>query len=168
MTATADGVVEHGEIVGVGPGSVDVRIVATDACAACNSCSRIDKDGMVLTDVRDDLGAAEGDRVEVIIPPGSDLRAGWYVYVLPVLTLLVGYGVGDVLGRLAGWDADATGAAFAILGVVAGMLVMRGRVRNVLASERFRPRLRAIIARGREAAVAPGPTSEAGVRAPER
>lgn len=152
MTETGEGVVERGEVVGVGLGSVDVRIIASaETCGGCNACSRVEKDGMVLTDVMDQLGAAEGDRVEVMIPAGSDLRAGLYAYVMPVLTLLLGYGVGDALGRLVGWPPDTTGAVCAILAFVVGMLAMRQRLRKVLASDRFRPRLRAIIARGREA-----------------
>jgi positive regulator of sigma E activity len=144
--------IEHGEVVGAGPGSVDVRVESGEACTAgCSHCSRVDKDGMLITDVRNDIGASEGDSVEVLIPAGSDMRAGVYVYIGPVVALLLGYGAGNGLGHLAGWDPDATGAAFAILGVVAGMLVMRSRARKVLASERFRPRLRAIIAHGHQA-----------------
>jgi positive regulator of sigma E activity len=145
-----EGVVETGEVVGVGPGSADVRITANDACEGCGHCSRVDKGGMVLTDVRNDLSAGEGDRVEVLIPSGSDLRAGAYVYIGPVAALLLGYGVGNTVGRMIGWDPDTTGAIVAVMGVVAGSLFMRSRARKVLVSERFRPRLRAIIASGRE------------------
>lgn len=145
-----EGVIEIGEVVGVGPGSADVRITASDACEGCGHCSRVDKGGMVLTDVRNDLSASEGDRVEVLIPSGSDLRAGAYVYIGPVVALLIGYGVGNAVGSVVGWDPDTAGALFAVMGVVAGTLFMRSRARKVLASDRFRPRLRAIIASGRE------------------
>lgn len=140
-------VIECGEVVGTGPGSVDVRVARTEACTNCSHCSRIDKDGMLIADVRNDLGAGEGDRVEVEIPPGADLRAGVYAYVLPVAALLVGYVLGYTVGKLAGWDADLTGAALGVLGVAGGMLVMRTRARKVLSSDRFRPRVRAIMAR---------------------
>ncbi|HEX9093223.1 MAG TPA: SoxR reducing system RseC family protein [Coriobacteriia bacterium] len=149
MSTLDGGVIERGEVVGTGPRSVDVRIRATDACDGCNACSRVDKEGMVMTDVRDDLGAAEGDLVEVTVPEGTDMRAGAYVYLGPVAALLVGYAMGNAVGRLAGWDPDATGAVMAVAGVIAGMLLMRGRARKVLASERFRPKVRAIISRGR-------------------
>lgn len=141
------GTIECGEVVGVGPGSVDVRVARTEACANCSHCTRVGKDGMVITDVRNDLGAGEGDRVEVEIPPGTDLRAGVYAYILPVVALLVGYVLGYTVGKLAGWDADLTGAALGILGVAGGMLGMRSRARKVLSSDRFRPRVHAIMAR---------------------
>jgi positive regulator of sigma E activity len=139
--------IECGEVVGVGPDSVDVRVSRTDACTNCSHCSKVDKDGMLITDVRNDMGASEGDQVEVEIPPGTDIRAGMYAYILPVVALLVGYLIGYTIGMLAGWDADLTGAAFAILGVASGMLGMRSRARKVLSSDRFRPRVRAIMAR---------------------
>ncbi len=141
--------IECGEVVGVGPGSVDVRVRRTDACANCSHCSKVDKDGMVITDVGNDIGAQEGDQVEVEIPAGTDLRAGMYAYILPVAALLVGYLIGYTVGRLAGWDADLTGAALGIIGVAGGMLGMRSRARKVLSSDRFRPKVRAIMVRAR-------------------
>lgn len=144
------GLIECGEVVGVGPGSVDVRVTATEACANCSHCSKVDKDGMVIKDVRNDADAAQGDQVEVEIPPGTDLRAGVYAYVLPVVALLVGYGAGNTLGKVVGWDPDLTGAALGVLGVAGGMLYMRTRARKVLSSDRFRPRVRAIMSRARD------------------
>lgn len=144
-------VIERGEVVGAGPGSVDVRIHSDGkACASCNACSHVDKGGMVLTDVRNDIGASEGDLVEVAIPEGTDIRAGAYVYIGPVIALLLGYGVGNAAGSALGWDPDATGAIMAVAGVIGGMMFMRSRARKVLAAERFRPRVRAIMSRGRE------------------
>jgi sigma-E factor negative regulatory protein RseC len=140
--------IEHGQVIGAGPGSVDVRMGAgTDACAKCSHCTRVDKEGLVISDVRDDIGVKVGDTVEVEIPEDADLRAGVIVYVLPVIALLVGYGVGRALAGYLGWDADATGAVFALIGVAGGMMFMRSRARRMLASERFRPRVRAIMAR---------------------
>jgi positive regulator of sigma E activity len=141
------GKIECGEVVGVGPGSVDVRVSRTEACASCSHCTKVDKDGMVITDVRNDLDAAEGDQVEVEIPAGTDLRAGVYAYILPVVALLLGYVLGYTIGKLAGWDADLTGAALGIAGVAGGMLGMRSRARKVLSSARYRPRVHAIMAR---------------------
>jgi positive regulator of sigma E activity len=163
MAGSGIGIVEHGTVIGVGPGSVDVRVKATEACANCSHCSRVDKDGMVIGDVGNDLGAEEGDTVEVEIPPGTDIRAGIYAYILPVVALLVGYGVGNALGTLMRWDADLTGAAFAVLGVAVGMLTMRSRARKVLSSDRFRPRVRAIIAR----AVAGGGSARPVIEGPD-
>ena len=100
--------------------------------------------------MRNDVGAAQGDQVAVEIPPGTDIRAGVYAYILPVVALLLGYGAGNTLGRLAGWDPDLTGAVLGVLGVAGGMLFMRTRARKVLSSDRFRPRVRAIISRARE------------------
>jgi positive regulator of sigma E activity len=142
--------IEHGEVVGVGVDSVDVRVTATEACANCSHCSKVDKDGMLISDVRNDLGAEQGDRVEVEIPPGTDIRAGVYAYILPVVALLVGYGAGNALGILTGWDPDLTGAVFGVAGVAGGMLFMRTRARKVLSSDRFRPKVRAIMARARD------------------
>ena len=139
--------VECGEVVGVGLDSVDVRMLAGAQCGGCNHCSSVDKSGLTLTDVRDDLGARVGDRVEVVVPHEADVRAGLIAYIGPVVALLIGYGAGDLLGRFMHWNTDLTGAALAVAGVTAGMLLMRSRARRLLSAEEFRPSVRAIIAR---------------------
>jgi positive regulator of sigma E activity len=140
-------------VVGVGVDSVDVRVKATEACANCSHCSKVDKDGMLISDVSNAIGAEQGDHVEVEIPPGTDLRAGVYAYVLPVVALLVGYGAGNALGIVTGMDPDLTGAVFGVAGVAGGMLFMRTRARKVLSSDRFRPKVRAIMSRARDSRV---------------
>ncbi len=144
-----DEVIESGEVVAVEPGLVDVRVARTDACEQCSHCSKVDKDGMLITGVSNSIGASRGDIVEVEIPAGTDIRAGIYAYVLPVVALLLGYAVGFVLGQSLGWDPDLTGAVLGIAGAIGGMTYMRTGARKVLESERFRPKVRAIMAPAR-------------------
>jgi positive regulator of sigma E activity len=145
--------IERGEVVAAGNGSVDVRIEPDDPakCAGCNACSTVGPEALMISDAANDVSAAVGDLVEVEIPPGTDLRAGLVVYVMPVAALLVGYGIGRTAAPWLGWDPDGTGAVTAISGVVVGMMLVRSRAHRMLSSDRFRPRVRAIIARGREA-----------------
>jgi positive regulator of sigma E activity len=143
------GMLEHGVVIATGLGGVDVRVAATEACAQCSHCSKVDKDGMVISDVANAVGAGEGDTVEVEIPPGTDIRAGIYAYLYPVGALLLGYISGYTIGKFTGMDPDLVGAACGVIGVAAGMLWMRDRARKVLSSDRFRPRVRAIIARAK-------------------
>jgi positive regulator of sigma E activity len=143
-------VIERGQVIAVAASGIDVRMHdgETAACKDCGHCSRVDKEGLVICDVRDDFGVFVGDDVEVEISDEADVRAGIVVYILPVATLLLGYGIGRFIGSQMGWNPDMTGAVVAVMGVVAGMLLMRTRVRKLFVSDRFRPKVRAIITRG--------------------
>lgn len=127
-------------------GAVDVRVQASGACENCSACCRVDKDGVTIEGARDPLGAAVGDTVEVEIPEGADARAGVLVFVLPVVGLLLGYGIGAAASTALGEAPDLGGAIGAVLAIAVALVVVRVRGRAV-PDERFRPVVRAIIAR---------------------
>jgi len=150
---------ERGIVVTVSGDSADIRVATGVGCEGCASdCCRVDKDGLIVEGALNELGAHVGDEVEVVIPPGADVRAGLIVYVLPVAALLAGYVAGSVLGSLAGIDRDAAGAAGAVLAVSAGLLLLRMRGRSALRDGRYRPRVHAIIAPG----LSPSPDARGG------
>jgi sigma-E factor negative regulatory protein RseC len=137
---------ERGTVTAAGDGAVDVRVQATAACENCSACCRVDKDGVTVEGARDPLGAAVGDLVEVEIPEGADTRAGVLVFILPVLGLLVGYAIGAAVSTALGQAPDLGGAIGAVLAIAVALVVVRVRGRAV-PDERFRPVVRAIIAR---------------------
>jgi sigma-E factor negative regulatory protein RseC len=143
------GTSERGLVIAVDGDSADVRVSAGVGCEGCKGdCCRVDKDGVVVEAALNEPGARVGDEVEVVIPEGTDVRAGLVVYVLPVVALLLGYLAGNLIGTAAGVNADAAGAIGAVLMVSAGLLLLRVRGRSALREARFRPRVRAIIAPG--------------------
>lgn len=146
------GLRERGVVVAASDGSVDVRVAAGGACEACGQCCRVDRDGLTIEGAIDPFGAKVGDEVEVEVPEAADVRAGIIVYVLPVVALLAGYGLGNLAGAAAGFPPDATGAVGAVAGISAGLLLMRFRGRAAASSQRLRPQVRAIIAPGSSAA----------------
>lgn len=101
---------------------------------------------MVMCDVADPIGVREGDTVEVELPEGARLLASAVAYGLPVAALVAGYVAGFLLGRTAGLDADAAGALTAVGAAVGTFLAARRVSAAAIATERFRPRVRAIIA----------------------
>ena len=91
--------------------------------------------------------------MEVEIPEGADTRAGIIAFILPAVGLLVGYALGFLAGSLLGVTPDVGGAVGAVAAIVAALLVLRARGRGALSDERYRPRVRAIIAPGLPAAL---------------
>jgi positive regulator of sigma E activity len=142
------GIVERGTVIVASEGSVDIRVAAGAACESCGACCHVDKDGVTVEGARDAFGAKVGDEVEVEIPEGADTRAGIIVFILPAVGLLAGYAGGYLAALTLGVTPDVGGAVGAVAAVVAALLVLRARGRDALSSERYRPRVRAIIAPG--------------------
>lgn len=147
------GIVERGIVISSSQGAVDVRVASGDACASCGACCHVDKDGVTVEGARNTIGASVGDEVEVEIPEGADTRAGIIVFIVPAVGLLVGYALGFGAGSLLGVTPDVGGAVGAVAAIGAALLVLRARGRSALSDERYRPRVRAIIAPGLPAAL---------------
>lgn len=141
--------IERGIVVGSGAEGVSVRVEASEACGGCGHCGRSGS-GMLMTDVLDALGARPGDTVEVELSAKGNMLAGVFVYALPVAGLLLGYVLGWLAGPRLGAQADAAGALGAL--AVAGAALAGGRKlgSGALSSERYRAKVRAIIARGQD------------------
>jgi sigma-E factor negative regulatory protein RseC len=149
------GIIERGTVIAASEGSVDVRVAAGDACASCAACCHVDREGVTVVGARDGFGSKLGDEVEVEIPEGADTRAGIIVFILPAVGLLAGYAGGYLAALTLGVTPDVGGAVGAVAAVVAALLVLRARGRDALSGERYRPRVRAIIAPG----LPPAPSS---------
>jgi len=145
---------ETGTVIAVADGAADVRVQSGAACANCSACCHVDKDGVTIEGALNRAGAQVGDRVEVEIPEGADARAGVLVFVLPAAGLLLGYALGAAVATLLGATPDVGGAFGAVLAVAVALVVLRYRGR-ALPDERFRPVVRAIIARNLPAPSAP-------------
>ena len=154
------GIIERGTVIAASEGSVDVRLEGGAACESCGACCHVDRDGVTVEGAADRLGAAVGDEIEIEIPEGADTRAGLIVFIIPAVGLLAGYLVGYLVARAVGFAGDTGGAIGAVAAIVAALLVLRARGRGALSDERYRPRVRAIIAPGLTAAPSTGAARE--------
>jgi len=139
--------IESGEVVRVQDDSADVTMVGSDSCEACGACHAVGAGRMIMEDVEDRLSTRVGDLVEVEIPEGSRLVGALVGYGTPIVVLVVGYLAGVLLSDVLRTDTDLTGAVFAVVSVVVMLIAVRYRGRDLLGSDRFRPRIHAIIRR---------------------
>lgn len=138
---------ERGTVVSAGDGIVDVAIEAKPDCETCGACAEGAAGTRLLEGAVNTPGARVGDLVEVDTPAAVRMRAQGLVYVFPVVSLLLGYLAGSLLGTMLRISPDQAGAAF---GIAAGALALASLRRFSGAFERSgrQPRVRAIIARG--------------------
>ncbi|MDO8848082.1 MAG: SoxR reducing system RseC family protein [Coriobacteriia bacterium] len=139
---------EHGRVITVHDGAVDVRMEVGAACGGCTSCARGANGEMIMRDVVDTLGVTVGDTVDVVIPDSIKSRAAVAIFLVPVVCMLLGYLAGYLLGRWAGIAPDVSGLVFALIGANLAVVGVRAAERKIASSTEFTPKVDAIIARG--------------------
>jgi sigma-E factor negative regulatory protein RseC len=112
---------ENGVVEKASPRTAVVIVERSSACEQCKSrgaCEMLSGRTMRI-EVANELGAREGDRVEITIPAASVLKLSFLVYLVPVVALVAGAYGGSLWAE--GRAGDPT-----LYAVAAGVLAMIG------------------------------------------
>ena len=108
---------EQGIIEKVTDQKATVRVRRSPACANCSSkisCDISNRD--MLVEVFNDLKAKVGDRVEISIPEGTVLKLSVFVYLFPIIALMIGAFLGEFIANSlqskSSWPAILLGIIF--------------------------------------------------------
>jgi sigma-E factor negative regulatory protein RseC len=107
---------QFGTILENAGGQARVLVRRPGACAHCGACELGSRAEQVIELPNPD-GYAPGTSVRLVVAEGEVARASFLVYVVPLLALFAGFGLGEYLGRLAGHPSDllVAGAGLACL-----------------------------------------------------
>ncbi|MDD5454229.1 MAG: SoxR reducing system RseC family protein [Candidatus Ratteibacteria bacterium] len=81
---------ETGIVAKIEDGKAIVSLAAGAYCDKCRICLFDDKGQRTLR-ANNDIGAKIGDRVEVFIPDGMISKSSFLIFILPIITFLIGY-----------------------------------------------------------------------------
>jgi sigma-E factor negative regulatory protein RseC len=144
--------IEKGTVEKVLGNKALVKIGRSSACSTCESRSscHVEGDKKIVIEVKNTLGAGEGETVELSMPTGSVLKASAAVYILPVLGLMLGAFLGKVFsGLLAlGFTASAIAGGAAGLGLSIAVLIYFDR--SVRSRPEYHPQMKRIIGESKE------------------
>lgn len=144
---------EPGVVEKASPHQAVVLVEQSSACEQCRSrgaCEVLSGKTMRV-ELSNELGAKEGDRVEITIPAASVLKVSFLVYLVPVAALVAGAYVGNIWAE--GRTADPTPYAVAtgMLAMIGSFLLLRRFERAASqASSKYRPRMSRILASNEE------------------
>lgn len=111
--------------------------------AGCRSClSSAKMESLVLNPV----GAQSGDVVQVSLKSMNLLAGAALLYVLPVLTLLVGALIGSAESAVAGWNGATAAVLGGGIGLAIGFGLVMGLDRCTWVRRRLAPRITAVLA----------------------
>ena len=144
---------EQGIVIGVesaGPGTARVKTVQPSACKACasrDSCGTgPGKEREV--DVINSVGAKCGDVIQITMETGALLKATFLLYVFPILFMLVGGAIGNLIGLQLSYDPSLVSAGVAIGMFILAMAFVRLRADKMALKTKYRPKITRIISRG--------------------
>jgi sigma-E factor negative regulatory protein RseC len=122
---------ESGCVVSVNDDVAVVAVRMSGACKKCGLCLASSDGKEMLLLAKNEIGAREGDSVEIEILPGKVIAAAFVVYMVPVVMTIVGFLVGNAL--TGGSESSALPIILAVLflaGSFAGVWIYDMRVRR--------------------------------------
>jgi len=97
--------IEEGRVIEVKGGLAKVEIRRSTSCGTCRVCW-MSEEGKMVACAENLIGAKVGQRVRLQVS-GSILKAAFVVYILPLVGLIVGYGVGSSVTKAMGYPGYA-------------------------------------------------------------
>ena len=131
---------QPGEITQVKNGMMQVTFCRPEACAACNACEGGKKEHSIW--VRGD--GRVGEIAIVDMPEKMVAKASFLAYGMPLVMLLAGLILGNVLAG----GKDLGTALGALIGLAAGMLILKVTEKNRRGREEWTPQVVDVLENG--------------------
>ncbi len=107
---------EYGEVIKKENNKVRLKLRRNEACGSCHACDLGSGGKMVEITAINKCGAEIGDTVELFIKKEKFLNAVLIMYVVPLIALLVGVGLGYLINHLTALNSE-------LIPVVSGFLL---------------------------------------------
>ncbi len=133
---------EYGIVTDIAGRTAWVMTQRSSACESCSSRGSCMSDGggkTMRVNVDNPVQAGVGDRVMIHMHTGSLLKATFLLYVIPILAMLAGAGIGQWLGIRYGIDPNGAAVALGVAALVAGVAGMRLKANALARRSEYRP-----------------------------
>lgn len=135
---TEDGIVTHA--------TPETAWVKTTRSAACESCTSKDSCGVshhpseeMTVILPNTLGVKEGDRVIVGINSGPMLFLSFFLYVFPIILLIIGALIGDALAPVLELNRSALSMGSGFLLFAVAFLIIRKKQVGMSKKDKYKP-----------------------------
>lgn len=114
---------------------------ACSSCGARSACNALGGGKEMRVVALNYILAKEGDCVELALPESSFLKASVVTYLLPLLSVLAGAVLGQIMAPWLGWSADTASIVLAGLGLALSLLAMAWINRWLATKDEYIPRI---------------------------
>ena len=137
---------ERAQIIRLLPKNMaEVELRGHSACTACGKCAFGQKK-QIRYEVKNPINAQVGDLVTLEMETKSLLSAVLIIYLLPLINLLIGYGLGSwINSRFKIWPGEGLAilSGFLFMGLTFGLIRILDQ--RLAKKSNFRPRIKTIV-----------------------
>jgi sigma-E factor negative regulatory protein RseC len=141
---------EQGVVTRVTPHTAWVKTTRTEACQGCSArktCHTLGGGSESEVEAVNAPAAQPGDRVLLMFKTASLLKATSLIYLLPIIVLLCGAGVGHRLAALLDWDPSIAAAVFGFGFFGAALAYVKKQGNRMADNAAYQPRIIRVLRR---------------------
>ncbi len=140
---------EQGVVLRTDSGSAWVKTVRSSACEGCTasgSCHSMGGERDMEVKAINTAGARVGDRIVLSFETASLLKATFLIYVFPIILLIVGAALGQVLAPLIELGPSALSVLLGFTFFFAALFIVKARANKMAQKNDYQPKITKILA----------------------
>lgn len=141
---------EIGKVVSTEGRQAVVQIQRSPACDRCGACKFGYRSNEMLITIPNPLEAKPGDHVELSLDSNQFIKASAFMYLFPLLALVLGVVIGYLTGDILGIERQLWGAVTGILFTGLSFVLIRVIEPLLKKSNQFTPKMVSIINTNKE------------------
>ncbi len=122
-----------------------VRSSACEGCTAKGSCHSTGAGQEMEVKALNPAGAREGDRIVLSFETGSLLKATFLIYVFPIIFLIAGAALGQILAPIVAFNASTVSVLVGFAFFFCALFIIKARANKMAKKNAYRPRITKII-----------------------
>lgn len=123
-----------------------VRSSACEGCTAKGSCHSMGSgDNEMEVKALNTAGARAGDRIVLSFETASLLKATFLIYVFPIILLIVGAVLGQMLASLIEFSSSALSVLLGFAFFFAALFIMKARANKMVTKNAYQPKITKIL-----------------------
>ena len=140
---------EHGIVLRTDSEAAWVKTVRSSACEGCTakgSCYSMGGGNEMEVKALNTAGARAGDRIVLTFETASLLKATFLIYVFPIILLIVGAAIGQMLASLIDFSPSALSVLLGFVFFFTGLFIIKARANKMAKKNAYQPKITKILA----------------------
>ena len=121
------------------------RSSACEGCTARGSCHTLGSGQEMEVKALNPAGARVGDRIVLSFETGSLLKATFLIYVFPIIFLIAGAAIGQLLGPLIGFSPSTLSVLLGFISFFSALFIMKARANKMAKKNAYQPKITKIL-----------------------
>ena len=139
---------ERGIVLRTDSGAAWVKTIRSSACEGCTakgSCHSMDGGNEMEVKALNTAGARAGDRIVLSFETSSLLKATFLIYVFPIILLIVGAALGQLLAPLMAFNPSVLSVLLGFAFFFTALFIIKARANKMAKKNAYQPKITKIL-----------------------